>query len=346
LPREEELESFELPEEWRTPHATPRRFEPSEMVACEACSRKNAPTRMSCLYCGAPLPADERSASMRRPPLRRLEEWERGFNVVLHPTRAALAPETLDEAASLLRLEASRLEEIVASDASLPVARAASHEEAELIVSRLAAQGLAAEAFGDEDLARSPLRVRALAFGADALTLMRGAESGPSCVQWDAVVSMVMGRIVNRRVEFEERPSNMGARARLVEARETAADEAVLDIHTTDEDAQGFRIMADSFDYSCLGESKGLLAGENFKRLVEALCARAPRAVFDDSYTRARGALSSVWPPTERTESGGLRRDRPGRLNTESVTVVSNEAQFTRYARLRRRLALRARAKS
>jgi hypothetical protein len=351
LPREDELETFDPPEELRragaATHGAPRRFEPSELVACEKCSRGNAPTRMNCLYCGASLPVDERSAALRRPSLRKLEEWERGFNVVLHPTCSEVAPETIEEAASLLRLESSRLEEIIGAEAALPVARAASLEEAELIVSRLAARGLAAEVFGDEDLARQPLRVRALSFVVgDALTLTQGAESEPTRVAWDEVALIVTGRVVNKRVEFEERPSNIGARARLVEARETVADEAVLDIHTTDDGAAGFRVMADNFDYSCLGRSKGLVAGENFKLLVEELRARAPRAAFDDSYARMRAALSSVWPPTERTESGGLRRDRPGRLNTESVTVVGNETQFTRYARLRRRLALRARAKS
>jgi hypothetical protein len=54
--------------------------------------------------------------------------------------------------------------------------------------------------------------------------------------------------------------------------------------------------------------------------------------------------LAAAWPPSERTGSG-LRRERTGRLNTESVTTISNETQFTRYARLRLQLALRARAK-
>ena len=350
MPREEDSETFEWPAgsgaQGGASHEAPRRFEPAELVACDACLRANAPTRMNCLYCGAPLPADGRGAAMRRPALRKLEEWERGFNVVLHPPASEPAPETLEEVAALLRLEASRLAEIVAAGLALPVARASTGEEAALIVSRLGALGLASEVFADEELARTPPRVRALKLEVGALAFVHGAEGEPARAAWEDLALMVTGRVVERRVEFEERPGKLGVGgARLVEARETAVDEAVLDIYTADEGAAGFRIMADGFDYSCLGEAKALLARENFVRLVGALRARATRAAFDDAYTRLRAPLSAVWPPAERTESGGLRRDRPGRLNTESVTVVSNESQFTRYARLRRRLALRERAK-
>jgi hypothetical protein len=327
-------------------HGAPRRFEPSELVACDKCMRANAPTRMSCLYCGAPLPLTEQSATLRRPALRKLEEWEQGFNVVLHTPCTKAAPETVEEIASLLRLDAARLSEIVESGMPLPVARAASSEEAELIVGRLKARGLEAEVFNDDTLARTPTRARALAFDREALVLMTTAESEPARVSWDDVALLVVGRVVTRRVEVEERPSKLARRGRLMDAREVASDEEVLDIYTLEEGREAFRVLADGFDYSCLGEGKGLLARDNFKRLVTALRTLATRAAFDEEYARLRGPLASVWPPAERNESGGLRRGGPGRLTTESVTVVSNEAQFTRYARLRSRLALRSRAKS
>jgi hypothetical protein len=97
--------------------------------------------------------------------------------------------------------------------------------------------------------------------------------------------------------------------------------------------------MAESFDYSCLGERKGLLARDNFNTLVEALRERAASAEFDAEYVRVRHMLAAVWPLAEHTESLGLRRSRPGRLSTEAVTILSNEMQFTRYARLRNQLA-------
>ena len=343
MPREDELMGFDDAEASHA-HGAPRRFEPEELVACDECLRANAPTRMNCLYCGAPLPLTEQSATLRRPALRKLEEWEQGFNVVLHPPCVKAAPETIEEIASLLRLDAARLSEIVESGTTLPVARAASGEEAELIVSRLKARGLEAEVFNDDALARTPTRVRALAFDREALVLRTTAEAEPARVAWEDVALLVVGRIVTRRVELEERPSKLAGRGKLLDAREVASDEEVLDIYTLEEGREAFRVMADGFDYSCLGEDKGLLARDNFKRLVTALRERATRATLDEEYARLRGALTSVWPPAERNESGGLRRDRPGRLSTESVTVVSNESQFTRYARLRWRLATRAKS--
>jgi hypothetical protein len=345
LPREDEFTTFDDAEDSHA-HGAPRRFAPEELVACDKCRRANAPTRMNCLYCGAPLPLTEQSATMRRPALRKLEEWEQGFNVVLRPPCVKAAHETIEEIASLLRLDAARVSEIVESGTTLPVARAASSEEAELIISRLKARGLEAEVFDDDALARTPTRVRALAFDTEALVLMTTAEAEPARVAWDDVMLLVVGRIVTRRVELEERPSKLARRGKLLDAREVAADEEVLDIYTLEEGREAFRVMADGFDYTCLGEGKGLLARDNFKRLVTALRALATRAAFDEEYARLRGALASVWPPAERKESGGLRRGGPGRLNTESVTVVSNESQFTRYARLRSRLALRSRSKS
>jgi hypothetical protein len=167
-------------------------------------------------------------------------------------------------------------------------------------------------------------------------------------------VLLVKGRVVSRRVEVAERKRGFGGRSEMVDARELASDEAVLDVYTAFGEghaasggaAEGFRVMAGGFDYSCLGGDKGLLAAENFNALVTALRARAPSAACDEEYARLRPLLADVWPSAERTESLGLRREGAGRVNTEAVTTVSNEGQFTRYSRLRQLLVLRARAES
>lgn len=366
LPREDEFaELLERAGERESSGATAARpFAPEQLVACESCLRANAPTRMSCLYCGATLPQTAESEKLRRPSLKKLEEWEQGFNVILLPRgERAPAPESVDEAASLLRLDASRLAEIVDARRALPLARASSAEEAELIVRRLGALGLSAEVFADEELARQPSRVRALTLEEDALVCWPGLGAGPRRIAWAEVLLLVRGRIVTKRVEIEERGKKVKGRGEIVETREIAGDEAVLDIYAapqsetyspseqsetssqsgpqSEEDC--FRVMADNFDYSCLGEHKRLLARDNFVTLVETLRALARSAVFDDEYTSTRALLSAAWPPAERTASLGLRRERPGRLNTEAAILVTNEAQFTRYSRLRRRLALRGR---
>jgi hypothetical protein len=332
----------------REPEAA-RPFAPEQMVACEECLRANAPTRLSCLYCGAKLPATEQSAALRRPVLKRLEEWESGFNVVVLPRRTQTpTPDVLEEAASLLRLDAGRLSEMVGSGHALPLARASTAEEAELVVKRLGALGLRAEVFADESLARRPLRVRAFDFEEGALVCLTSPDAEPRRVRWDEVALLVKGRVVSRRAEVAERKSGFGGRSEMVGAREITSDEEVLDVYTASgEDESGFRVMSGGFDYSCLGESKGLMAASNFGALVGVLRSRATSAQYDEDYARLRPLLSDAWPAAERTESLGLRRERVGRVNTEAVTTVSNEGQFTRYARLRHLLTLRgARAES
>lgn len=354
--------------------APPRGFAPEQLIACERCLRANAPTRMNCLYCGAQLPQTAESEKLRRPALKKLEEWEQGFNVVLlpdgekrsprvesGPSRGGgrLTPEAVAGAASLLRLDGARLTEIIDARRALPLARASSVEEAGLIVKRLGALGLPAEVLADEELARQPVRVRALTLEERALVCWPGRGAGPRRVEWAEVLLLLKGRVVEKRVEVEERREKIRGRGEVVETREIAADEAVLDIHVASRPEVGserkadsqspedcFRVLADSFDYSCLGASKRLLARENFVTLVETLRARAPSAAFDDGYASTRALLSAAWPPAERTESLGLRRERPGRLNTESATLVTNEPQFTRYSRLRRRLVLRGRVRA
>lgn len=329
-----------------------RPFAPEQLVACDVCLRANAPTRMSCLYCGAPLPRSERSAALLRPTLKKLEEWEQGFNVVtLARAAGALTSEAAEEGASLLRLDTGRLKEILLAGRAMPLARAANADEAWLIVERLRALGLQTEVFPDEVLARRPLRVRAFEFEDDALVCRAGPEAEPRRVPWSKVVLLVKGRIVSRRVEVAERKRGLVGRSEPVETRELASDEAVLDIYTSSVEGDtrageetGFRVMSGGFDYSCLGDDKGLLAAENFNALVAALRVRAPSSVCDEEYASQRPLLSDVWPSAERTESLGLRRERAGRFNTEAVTNVSNESQFTRYARLRHLLVLRARA--
>ncbi len=324
-----------------------RGFAPEQLVACGRCSRTNAPTRMNCLYCGAALPRTEERAALLRPTLRKLEEWEEGFNVVLlpGPTQPA-ASDKLGDAASLLKLEVAHLEGCLAAGRALPVARTAS-EEAELIIKRLGALGLAAEVFGDEALGFEvpQRRVRALEFADDALVLWPSRDEAPERVPWPRVALLVKGRVTRRRLEVEERQGGFRRRGEIVESRELSTDEAALDLYAFEEgDGAGWRLWADRLDYSCLGARKSLTAGENFKTLTALLRERAAGAVYDEEYARLRPLLAPVWPPAEQNESQGIRRESVGRYNREAVTVISNEAQFTRYTRLLGRLVRAGRA--
>jgi hypothetical protein len=339
----------------------PRTFAPVQLAACEACGRQSPPTRMSCLYCGARLPAPPAGEDLRRPALRPLEDWERGINVVLVGAVAAgdgaasnsargaaggssvagLSDEAVAEAASLLQIEAEDFRGLASAGVPLPLARTADAEEAALLEQKLGALGFRVEKVADEELAiesHPPRRVRQLALDAEGLTA-RAAGGGEGRARWHEVELIVAGRIFERRIETDE-PQKRG-RDEPADSRELTSDEAVVDLYLAGR-AGNWRVGSEGFDFSCLGAEKRLLAAENFARLTRLLRERSSAASFDDSYARLRHLLKFAWPPAERAVSAGLRRARPGVLRAGAATVVSNEQQFTRYGRLLRRMSVTA----
>ncbi len=317
-----------------------RGFEPDQMVTCEACLRANPPTRMNCLYCAAALPATEMSDALRRPNLRRLEKWEQGFNCILMPDKTSvLDDDSLEEAADLLRLSTEELKRITGAGEPLPLARAATRDEADLIKRKLGALAVGIMVVSDQDLAledSTPKRIRALELREDSLVAYPSGGGAVMSALWTGILLLVPGRHLVRRVEVEERRGRGSAENVIADTRELSSDESWLDIYTAAAAGRGgWRIASDNFDFSCLGDRKGLVVAENFSTLVEMLRARAPQAVTDDSYQRVRHALTCVWPLEQHTESRGLRRERPGKYNVESVISSDNETQFTRYSRLR-----------
>ncbi|HKS28422.1 MAG TPA: hypothetical protein VJS44_11405 [Pyrinomonadaceae bacterium] len=334
----EEHENFLAePEEARVEDTRP--FSHTEMVTCETCLRANPPTRPNCLYCGVRLPQSA-SNSSRRPVIRQPENWEEGYNVVLIE-RGSAPLELLSEVAGLLRLERAEAARILEASEPLPLARVDSPEEARLLEERLRAMGLSILVISDSDLMmkeESRRRVRGFDFEEEGIVAYAAGSQEVWRAAWSDFVLLILGRLVTRRVEVEERRKRGGSE--VIEAREMTGDVLLFDLYT-EERAGGWRVASDQFDFSCLGSSKALIASQNFASLVETLRERAPRLIVDDSYNRLRQALAPVWPPEERTESRGLRRERPGRFNTEAVMTSDNETQFTRYSRLRYALRLR-----
>ncbi|HUS11121.1 MAG TPA: hypothetical protein VMZ30_11710, partial [Pyrinomonadaceae bacterium] len=113
------------------------------------------------------------------------------------------------------------------------------------------------------------------------------------------------------------------------------------DVYTRQQ-STSYRIAANSFDFSCLGPSKGLLASNNISTLVQLFRQRAPQARHDDSFNSLRKSLEAVWPSEQQTASSGWRRERPGKYNVGSITGVNNEMQFLRYSKLRYHLQMTA----
>jgi hypothetical protein len=320
--------------------AEPRGFSREQMVRCEACLRANPPTRTSCLYCAAQLPTTEAGEALQRPTLRRLEKWEQGFNVILLPTDAALfPPEAARIAAELLHLRPEDLGRLIEAREPLPVARAASSNEAALVERKLGELGFKALVIADAELGTegsSVKRARAFEMMEDALVLHPAGGGESARVLWTEISLLLSGRLIVREVAVEERKGRR-AEKEIVDARELSADEAVLDIYAT-RDKDCWRVSASSFDFTCLGARKGLVAAQNLATLVITLRERASNATYDDSYMRVRGALAYAWPVEQQTEARGWRRNAPGRVTTEEVARSDNEAQFTRYSRLRRHL--------
>ena len=141
------------------------------------------------------------------------------------------------------------------------------------------------------------------------------------------------GRLISRRVEVEEQKGTRPDDS-IVGSSEFFTDEPVFELHCR-RLSTSYRFSANSFDFSCLGETKSLLAAENLAKLLDRFSENAPHAGLDDSYNVVRKALELVWPSQQQNESSGWRRERPGKYIVGSATETSNERQFMRYSRLR-----------
>ena len=119
----------------------PAPFGLDQMIRCDECLRANPPTRVNCIYCGTALPLTESTANLQKPALRPLEKWEQGYNNILLPPVANLSDQNRLEAADLLKLNAVDLDRILSSKMPLPVARAATVDEATLVQRRLRVTG-------------------------------------------------------------------------------------------------------------------------------------------------------------------------------------------------------------
>ena len=314
----------------------PLGFRPEQMVACNECDRSNPPTRVSCLYCGTALPTDEKTASLQRPTLRALESWEQGYSNILFPEPSVAPSVKYDEAAKLLKLDQQLLERIVASNIPLPLALAATHEEASLVKTRLDDLGLRTLVISDAELGldrSAPVRARSFNFEADSIVANPSGGGDPVHLSGNSLSLIVQGRLIITTTEVKEQ-KQAHKESEIVDSSETYTDEAVMDVYSQGSNSS-IRISANNFDFSCLKDKKGLLATENFARLIKLITEHAPKATLDETYKSARQLLEQVWPSERQTESSGWRRERFGRYSVGSKTQLNNERQFTRYSRLR-----------
>ena len=317
------------------------------MVRCEECLRANPPTRVNCLYCAAILPTDETTIHLQKPSLRPLEKWEQGYNNILWPPPANVSEPGLSEGAALLRLATADLARILSLKMPLPVARAATLEEALLVQRRLANVEIGTRIVLDAELGAEETpstKVRAIEIDETGIRAFQTPETPASHIQWSDFELLVAGRLVTRRFELKEQ-NRARSEASIVDASEFFTDEPVFELHSRTLSLP-YRFSANSFDFSCLGNMKSLLSGENIATLLNRFCENAPHAERDESYNLVRKALEVVWASQQQHESIGWRRERPGKYTVGSATETSNERQFSRYSRLRYFLYAEAKTKN
>jgi len=335
LPKDNE--TMQLPLDGPVIPAEPQGFAPDQMIRCDECLRANPPTRVSCLYCSAALPHDESTAKLRKPVLRQPEKHELGFNCIpLLNQHEKLTGVARAEAAKLLKLSTEELEHLLLAKVSLPIARTANKDEAQLVLERLREWGVAIMTISDEELGvgeQNISRIRGMLIEDDSVTVYQTAGKDAVVIDWSKVSLIVAGRLVTRKVELSERLTRRGENE-IIDSSQFFSDEPVFDLYSSDL-AQTFRVGANSFDFSCLNEQKSLVAGENLNRLKAHVNAKAVNVTLDTAYTQVKNLLDLVWPSEQETQSRGWRRDSPGKYSVGESLLNSNETQFTRYSRLR-----------
>ncbi|MBX7173760.1 MAG: hypothetical protein K1X72_22510 [Pyrinomonadaceae bacterium] len=310
-------------------------FKAEEMILCDKCQRKSPPTRLKCFYCGADLKVSYDQTQFLKPSFRKLEDWEKGFNLVYLPKDA---PVDEVKAAKLLNLEREDATRLFSAKKVLPLARLESQTEAEVLVNRLHEIGIDCKIVLDEllKIETLPRRLRGIDFYEDKLILILFNADEVAEIPLNDINLIVVGTLFERKIEAVESMKKKDEK-KVLESAEISSDETVIDIYST-QDNLGYRIEPKGFDFSCLGAEKSLLAKDNIKTLAEKLRSIVPNAKFDNDYLQIRLELSKVWEVSQRNDSNGLNRSMVGKLSRTNITTVSNLIQFTRYSRLLRNL--------
>lgn len=308
-------------------------FKPGEMVSCGNCSRFNPPNRLKCVYCGAGLELSEEQTAKIAPVLRKLEDWENGFNLIYLPQNATVDAEKTAQIAQSGGLDKEFLQNIFDSHKSLPLVRAETIKEAELLQNRLRDAGLETLIVADEklDAENPPKRLRGLEFEDDKILFILFNNDEVETAHAADLSLIVAGAVFQKTVESTE--ARKKGETKILDATETASDEILIDIYAR-ENAHGWRVLTKGFDFSCLGAEKGILARENIKKLTAKLQTVAQGAKFIDDYLTVRNVLGEVWEIEQRKDSKGLTRQRFGKFDLSNVASSNNERQFTKYSRL------------
>lgn len=307
-------------------------FDPSSMIVCKGCERENPPNRLNCIYCGYQLDVRVEDAALIKMNRRKLELWERGFNVIALE-RSTDNP-SVDEIAAILSIDPSDVAAIINVAKPLPIARVESEKEAAIIVNSMIPLGLRCSVISDVDLSaeNAPTRLCGMEDLNDSFALKDFNTGTLAKIAKTDLALIVPGKLTSGKVDSLE-SKRRGKDTKILAETTTADDEAILDIYTRS-DSKGFRIRLAGFDFSCLGEKKGLLAADNIKVLEDLLKERSPNAKVVSDYSAIKNVLGIVWEVESRKDSRGLQRVGFGKTEFGAVATTNNLNQFTKYSRL------------
>ena len=311
-------------------------YRPEEMISCTKCDRDNPPNRLECLYCGVKLELSQEQRKNLRPILRKTDTWKNAINLIFVSKHSNLTEDDLKEIAKMTRLEMEMVTAIIDYGKPLPLARSEQNEKIEIVSARLSEFGVESVLVPDSvlDVNLPPKRLRKIEFkdGVVEFGLFNSGEVRK--LRPDELRLIVTGALFERRVESSEKQLRKKEN-KILEMAETSIDEMLIDIYDR-ENADGYRISANGFDFSGLGSAKGMIANENIKMIVEKLCEFSSEVELDEDYLRLRAVLSGIWEIDEQIDSKGLNRKGLGGYKRTTVTTTDNLKQFTKYSRLRR----------
>ncbi len=307
-------------------------FAPSELVACGACGRLNPPTRSKCLYCGHELEIESANLTKVKSFIRPMESWERGFNVIFHPS---MEPSELSvpDVSSLLSQEIESVEAILAAGKPLPLVRVESNKDAEIVTAKLAGHGLTCSVVSDETLGTNqlPVRLAGIEFGGESITFITFLTLERTEVLLSDLALIIPGFLAESKIDLVEKRRRKGPE--IFEEVESSLHETIVDVYSRS-DPRGCRIQLAGFDFSCLGAEKGFIAAENIKCLIRMLTKLAPGSKLVDDYGSVRRLLDPVWRIEQHSETQGMKRIGIGKTGLQKVATTSNLQQFTKYSRL------------
>ena len=293
------------------------------------------------MYCGEHLPASEKSNIVQAEAQATPSETTGSSYIVLSAPASKLKDELgLNQIADRSGLKLADLQAALDTGKRLPLFKVDTAEQAHQFVIDFHALGIQTISVKEDDCNSSSAlkKIRALEFSSAGVTGFVGASGERFFENWCDLILMVVGRLQTNNVEDVTRRKH--GEQKPFDHRELIDDESVLDVYSRS-NQDGWRILARSFDFSCLAERKGITAFENFRVLIETFGERAENMEVENSYLKVRSLLTQVWPLRVETRTGGWRRSGGGKFDLSTLTTTDNEAQFTNYSRLLQFLKMR-----